>query len=159
MTSLSLHPPSRAITPSPLSATFDACVHESPTPSLKRPIIQDNDFATLPNTAPTLIIVDAEPLLTKIRHTESALSQEFPISVRCRAISKCVWREWRELLYNFQGLEMSTEDLIQALTSTFEKSVIDYGWETDWRELDEGFVKVMQMIAESVGATKWRSAE
>ncbi|KAF2212481.1 hypothetical protein CERZMDRAFT_97747 [Cercospora zeae-maydis SCOH1-5] len=159
ITSPSLPSHSRAITPSPLSVTFDnSRVQNSPT-LVHKLSIQDNDFAPLPTTTTTLVIVDAEAFLTKLHQTETLLSKEYPVSIRCRAISKCVWREWRGLLYKLQESEMSTDELIHALVSTFEKSIVDYGWETNWTELDEGFVKVMQKIAESVGTSNFAAAD
>lgn len=47
---------------------------------------------------------------------------------------------------------MTIEALIQALIASFQKTVVDYGWATDWKNLDESFVKVVQRIAWSVAS-------
>lgn len=151
--SISPEPPSRVKTPSPPSPMLDTFRADKRPHSPPRRPIQDRHPPPVPTI--TTITVNAEDLLGTMYQMETKLlSKEDvpPLPIRCRAMSKCVWREWRELLHAYQGHEMTIEALIQALIASFQKTVVDYGWATDWKNLDESFVKVVQRIAWSVAS-------
>lgn len=78
-----------------------------------------------------------------------AIAERVEIPLRCRAISKCVWREWREYLMSREGKEMSADELFAALLRRFEQAVVEYGWQQEWRELPEPFISIMRRTAKA----------
>lgn len=91
-----------------------------------------------------LLHVDAERILSDMSTVSSCAAQDIYLSIRCKAIAKCVWREWREYLRGQDGLLVLAESLRWGLQQSFERTVVEYGWVQDWRELPNAFVDLME---------------
>lgn len=96
-----------------------------------------------------LITVDAEEMLSKMWQTSSMMADSMQITIRCRAMAKCAWREWREFLEANDGRDLYADDLLKALSRTFERMVCEYGWADDWRLLPEPFIHMMKKTAKA----------
>lgn len=94
-----------------------------------------------------LITINAEYQLSKMWQSSDTMADDLEIPIRCRAIAKCVWREWRELLQVNDGRELYAGDLLKSLHSSFEQTIVDYGWETCWQRLPASFIEVMRSTA------------
>lgn len=94
-----------------------------------------------------LVTVNAEDQLSKMWQSSNSMTDDIEIPIRCRAIAKCVWREWREFLQGNDGRELYAGDLLKSLYSSFEQTIIDYGWESCWQCLPANFIEVMRSTA------------
>lgn len=99
------------------------------------------------NHAGRVVTIDAEGQLSKMSRIISSMVDDAAIPLRCRAMAKCVWREWREFLQVNDGQKLYASDLLKSLSSSFEQTIIDYGWATDMRSLPTTFVEVMRRTA------------
>lgn len=137
----------------PQQPTVQPILHPTP----QRPTIQAKPSSGSLQIDPTnpsssrkqLITVDAEDMLSKMWHTSAHITESMQITIRCRAITKCAWREWRELLEANDGRDLYAEDLLKALSRTFERMVVEYGWVEDWRLLPEPFIQMMKKTAKA----------
>ncbi|KXT16320.1 hypothetical protein AC579_3744 [Pseudocercospora musae] len=132
-----LHPPPRSQSHNDLAADYTKDC-DSPLPARRR-----------------LITVDAEEMLSKMWQISSMMAESMQITIRCRAMAKCAWREWREFLEANDGRDVYADDLLKALSRNFERMVCEYGWADDWRLLPEPFIHMMKKTAKAaVGECK-----
>lgn len=94
-----------------------------------------------------LIAVDANVMLAKMQERCSSNPETATLPIRCRAITKCVWREWGEFLEQHHGRIFYADSLLKALSRNFERTIVEYGWCTDWRELPESYIQAMAHVA------------
>ena len=94
-----------------------------------------------------LITVNAKEQLSRMWQSHESMADDIEIPIRCRAMAKCVWREWREFLQVNDGHKLYAGDLLKSLYSSFEQTIVDYGWETCWRRLPASFIEVMRSTA------------
>ncbi|CAK4033447.1 Hypothetical predicted protein [Lecanosticta acicola] len=115
----------------------------------------DNNLPTVPierepQSSTDALLVDSDEMLAHMWQTSRAISIRTQVTVRCRAIAKCVWREWRNLLRLHDGQWILPGDLLAALSHSFEQTVVDYGWVSHWRELPPAFTQIMKKTAQAV---------
>lgn len=99
------------------------------------------------------LFVESEEMLARMYQASIVIAASTRVPLRCRAIAKCVWREWRNLLRLHDGQWILAEDLFDALSRSFEDTVVDYGWAQHWSELPQAFVEVLKETAEVITNT------
>lgn len=91
-----------------------------------------------------ILCIDSEEILKEMWAANNSFGKDVSVPIRCRAIAKCVWREWEDYLRKRDGSLVMDEELFWGLHANFEKTVIDYGWVKDWRELPADFVDLLE---------------
>lgn len=91
-----------------------------------------------------LVHVDSEEILADMWLASKASSQNYSMPIRCKAVSKCVWREWEEYLKRMEGSLVMGQELWWGLHRNFERTVVEYGWVEDWTELPSDFVDLLE---------------
>lgn len=97
-----------------------------------------------------MVTVDTEKMLSHLRHMKNSIANDPTIPRRCKAAAKCVWREWQESLASNEGRHLCTDDLLEMLLKTFETTIVDYGWASDWRKMPDAFVEAIEQASRAV---------
>ncbi|KAI5370747.1 hypothetical protein Slin15195_G016200 [Septoria linicola] len=91
-----------------------------------------------------MVTINAKDMLSKMWQTSNTLADSIDIPIRCKAIAKCVWREWRDFLQSSEERLFRVDELLKGLSSKFKQAVVDYGWESDWQNLPQIFIEIME---------------
>lgn len=91
-----------------------------------------------------LVNVDSEEILADMWLVSKASGHDSSMPIRCKAIAKCVWREWEEYLKRMEGSLVMGQELWWGLHRNFERTVVEYGWVEDWTELPVDFVDLLE---------------
>jgi hypothetical protein len=86
-------------------------------------------------------------MLSAMSRTSGPISETTPIPLRCRAIARCIWKEWREHLQALHGRVLDPAALVRGLIHSFEQTVVDYGWGGTWEDLPDAFVHIIRETA------------
>lgn len=100
-----------------------------------------------------VVVVDAEQMLADMWSMSQTASDGVQVPIRCRAIMKCIWREWRDFLHRQDGRWLLAEGLLKALSQSIERTVVDYGWVQSWQELPDAFLRVLKHTAQAATQT------
>ncbi|KAF2159291.1 hypothetical protein M409DRAFT_30298 [Zasmidium cellare ATCC 36951] len=98
-----------------------------------------------------LVHVNSEEILADMWMVSKASGQDAYLSIRCKAIAKCVWREWEEYLRRMEGSLLMGQELWWGLHRNFERTVVEYGWVEDWMELPGEFVELLERVMAVAG--------
>lgn len=99
-----------------------------------------------------VVAVDAEKILADMWLRSQSVSSDVHVPIRCRAIMKCIWREWRDFLHRRHGHWLLAEEVLKALSRSIERTVVEYGWVESWQELPDAFIWILKHTAQAAVA-------
>ncbi|KAK4507334.1 hypothetical protein PRZ48_001069 [Zasmidium cellare] len=98
-----------------------------------------------------LVEINSQEILDDMWMAKKESGQDAFLPIRCKAISKCVWREWEDYLRRMEGSLIMGQELWWGLHRNFERTVVEYGWVEDWTELPGDFVEGLERIMAVAG--------